>query len=137
MPNLPNDSPRAGRTVLIVEDDPEMLDYFERIVRDAGYRVLTATDGMTTLKIMRESKPDAVILDLMLPKYGGIELLYELQIGETKSIPVIVATARYTDSVARAAIVERPNVAAYFEKPVSPEALIKALREALDPAPPK
>src|SRR5688572_1871667 len=121
----PNPSPK---TVLIVEDDPEMLAYFERIVGDAGFRVITATDGLMTVEMMRDSKPDAVILDLMLPKYGGLELLFELQrLSATKSTPVIIATARYTDDAARAAIVQRPNVAAFFTKPVNPAALVDEL----------
>jgi DNA-binding response OmpR family regulator len=128
----PEPQRNGGKTVLIVEDDPEMLDYFERIVRDEGFRVLTATDGLTAVRMMREAKPDAAILDLMLPKYGGIELLLELRLGETKSIPVIVATARYTDSAARALIVKQSNVTAFFEKPVAAEALLDTLRRALN-----
>ncbi len=126
----PDPSRRVGRTVLIVEDDPEMLEYFEHVVREAGFSVLTATDGLMAIQKMRDSKPDVVILDLMLPKYGGVELLYELQtLGETRLIPLIVATARDTDDAARAAIVQRPNVAAFFEKPVSAEKLVDTLRE--------
>jgi len=124
-------SRRAGRTVLVVEDDPEMLAYFERIVADAGYLVLKATDGLETLRIMRASKPDAVILDLMLPKYGGLELLTELRLGATKAIPVVIVTARYTDAAALAAIDKFENVVRFFEKPVSSEDLVGALREIL------
>lgn len=128
--------PEPNPKVLIVEDDPEMLAYYKLIVGDAGFRVLTATDGLMAVETMRDSRPDAVILDLMLPRYGGIELIYELQLlAETKSTPIIVATARYTGPAARAAIVQRPNVAAFFEKPVNADALIDALHEILGGAP--
>jgi DNA-binding response OmpR family regulator len=120
-----------ARTVLIVEDDPEMLDYIERVVRGAGFRTRTASDGLAAMQAMRNFKPDLAILDLMLPKYGGLEMLFELRIGATRDIPVIVVTARYNDAASRAVIDKLPNVAAFFEKPVSGEDLVEAVRGAL------
>ena len=125
-PRKPAPGPKP-KTVLIVEDDASMLEYFERVVRDAGFASLTLTDGLSVLELMRRGRPDAVILDLMLPKYGGLELLKELGRGPTASIPLIIATARFTNEPERSFIVRQPNVAAFFEKPVDATELKDAL----------
>jgi DNA-binding response OmpR family regulator len=121
----------APKTVLVVEDDPGMLEFLARAVRDAGYEPLTATDGLQVLELARARKPDAVVLDLMLPHYGGMELLLELRRGSTAAIPLIVVTARFTGVAERSAITAQPNVKAFFEKPVSQDELLEALRRVL------
>lgn len=121
--------------VLIVEDDPGMLEYLERIVRDAGFRTATAVDGVEVVEKMRRLRPAAAILDLMLPRYGGFELLFELRRGDTAEIPLIIVTARFTGPADRALIVKQPNVAVFFEKPVPPEVLVNSLHQILGTRP--
>lgn len=126
----PRPKPKA-RTVLVVEDDPGMLEYLARTVRDAGYEVLTATDGLQVLELARSRRPDAMVLDLMLPKYGGMELLLELKLSSTSAIPLIIVTARFTGVAERSAITAQPNVKAFFEKPVGHDELVAALRRVI------
>ena len=79
--------------ILIVEDEPDMVlglkDYFEF----EGYEVLTAADGAAGLERARQHKPDLVILDIMLPRYSGLEVCKTLR-GEGFSAPIIMLTAR-------------------------------------------
>ena len=119
------------KLVLIVDDDAGMRDVLEFAVRAEGFRAELAAGGLEAVKKMRALKPDAGIVDLMLPDYGGIELLHELRRGETGSIPLIVVTARYTSPEDRAAIMRLSNVTHYFEKPVDTDVLTRALHAAL------
>lgn len=128
--NTPKPAPRP-KTVLVVEDDPGMLEYLARTVRDAGYEVLAATDGLQVLELARRKRPHAIVLDLMLPKYGGMELLLELKLSSTATIPLIIVTARFTGVAERSAITAQPNVKAFFEKPVGHDELVAALRRVI------
>ena len=72
-------------TVLIVEDDPTTIDLVRLYLRRDGYRVLTASDGLEGLNVARESRPDLVVLDLMLPKVDGLTVCQELR--EESNVP--------------------------------------------------
>jgi signal transduction histidine kinase/CheY-like chemotaxis protein len=84
------------RTILVVDDEPEELRMFWRMLSadERGYRVLTANDGEQALRIMRESAPDVVLLDLVMPRMDGFQLLEERsQDPALLAIPVVVITA--------------------------------------------
>ena len=121
----------GDKLVLIVEDDQGMREYLERVAKGEGFRTATAADGLQALKLMQELSPSVALLDLMLPRYGGFELLYELQRGAAAGVPLIIVTARFTGARDKAAISRMPNVAAFLEKPVSAEVLANALHELL------
>jgi CheY-like chemotaxis protein len=79
--------------VLLIDDSKFLRLASQRSLAKAGYEVWTAADGEEGLRIVREKQPDVVILDLMLPKMPGIDVLRAIkQTGETKQIPVIVQT---------------------------------------------
>jgi CheY-like chemotaxis protein len=63
-----------GKTVLVVEDEAQILKIMEIILRSGGYDVLTASDGATALRIVEESAPDALVTDLTMPGLSGREL---------------------------------------------------------------
>jgi len=81
--------------VMVIEDEKEIRDLVRYNLERAGYRVSTASDGETGLKDLFASRPDALVLDLMLPGRSGLEVLRELR-GEplTRDLPVVVLTAR-------------------------------------------
>ncbi|MBO0768818.1 MAG: response regulator transcription factor [Solirubrobacterales bacterium] len=79
--------------ILVVEDEPGILDFIERGLRRQGLEVITATDGATGLELARDPKVRVVVLDLMLPQLSGGEVLARLQ-PERPDLPVIVLTAR-------------------------------------------
>jgi CheY-like chemotaxis protein len=87
----------GGRTVLIVDDEPEALRLFRRMLASSGrgYRLLGATDGQQAVNILRERRPDVVLLDLVMPNMDGFRLLeVKNQDSELSGIPVIVISAR-------------------------------------------
>jgi DNA-binding response OmpR family regulator len=80
--------------ILIIEDSRLLRTTTERALMRAGYEVITATDGEQGLRLALESKPDLVLLDMMLPKLSGQEVLQRLRLNaSSKSIPVIVLTS--------------------------------------------
>ena len=80
--------------ILIIEDSRLLRTTTERALMRAGYEVITAIDGERGLRLALESKPDLVLLDMMLPKLSGQEVLKQLRLNaSSKSIPVIVLTS--------------------------------------------
>lgn len=87
-------SPSPGR-VLVVDDDPDALDLVIAMIGDRGYEIHTATNGREALDEIARVKPDAIILDLMLPEMDGFEVVHRLSLNpEWRAIPVVLLTAR-------------------------------------------
>jgi len=81
------------QTILIVEDEPTLQKTLSVALAQEGYEVKSALDGEEGLKMARESQPNLILLDLILPKMDGFEVLDELKKDTaTQSIPVIVLT---------------------------------------------
>lgn len=79
--------------VLIVEDEQTLLKTIEFAVKDKGYETLTAMDGEEASRIIKEEKPDAILLDILLPKKNGLDVLKEMKDDEeTADIPVLLLT---------------------------------------------
>ena len=67
------------KTILVVDDEEDVRDYFADILTDVGFNVVTAADGEQALDRLREKRPDFISLDLVMPKKSGIRFLYELR----------------------------------------------------------
>ncbi len=81
------------QTILIVEDEPTLQKALRIALEQEGYEVKSALEGEAGLKLAKESKPNLILLDLILPKIDGFEILTELKKDEsTKEIPVIILT---------------------------------------------
>ncbi len=114
--------------VLVVEDDPAVRDSLERSLRFEGYDVVTAADGVAALAAVAHHAPDAVLLDLGLPRLGGVEVCRRLRsAGDTT--PVLMLTARDATSDRVAGL----DVGAddYLPKPFALEELLARLRALL------
>src|SRR5262245_23229745 len=81
--------------ILIVDDEADLVRVLEFGLRSAGYEVVWAADGQEGLKMARESKPDLILLDLMLPKLDGYKVCRLLKFDDRyKHIPIIILSAR-------------------------------------------
>ncbi|MFU0504892.1 response regulator transcription factor [Pseudaminobacter sp. NGMCC 1.201702] len=81
--------------VLVAEDEPAILDSLDFILRRAGWSVKSVTDGEAALDAVRRLKPRVVVLDIMMPKRTGLEVLKQLRADEaTRNVPVLILTAR-------------------------------------------
>lgn len=109
-------------TVLVVEDERDIQDLVEFNLRQSGYRVLKAGDGLEGLRLAQAEKPDLVVLDLMLPGLDGKEVCRRLKQGEsTRAIPILMLTAlaEETDRIIGFEI----GADDYLTKPFSPREL--------------
>ncbi|HKJ02838.1 MAG TPA: response regulator [Longimicrobiales bacterium] len=126
------------RTVLVVDDEPDVRDYLAQILLDAGFNVRTACDGSEALDLIREEPPDFISLDLVMPRKSGHKLLYELRKDRKLSrIPVLVVTAHARDELGEGdladivdnRVISGPGV--YLEKPVKPLDYVRCVQRAL------
>jgi len=117
----------AGKRVLVVDDDVKTVELVKLYLNRDGYRVLTAYDGVEALRLARESHPDLIVLDLMLPGIDGLEICHILR-GES-DVPIIMLTAKTTDQDKLAGL----NLGAddYVTKPFSPRELAARVRAVL------
>ena len=91
-PNIPRSAPRELKRVLVVDDEPRMIDFIRMNLEIEGFQVLEAQNGFEALESIRTTLPDVVLLDVMMPQLDGFETLRMLR--EFSNIPVIMLTAR-------------------------------------------
>ena len=125
-----------SRLVLVVDDDEGVRELLSMLIKKEGWNVETAEDGLEGERKALALKPDAIVLDLMLPRYGGFELLKQLQSTELSKVPIIVVTGRYTDPSTTDMIRQESNVVELLEKPVKAMRFILALQRILRPGMP-
>jgi CheY-like chemotaxis protein len=83
------------KTIMVVDDNPDIITIVKTILEGKGYTVLSACSGSELLSLLKNSKPDLIILDIMMPEMDGLEVLTRLKgVTETASIPVILLTAK-------------------------------------------
>lgn len=122
----------ARRRVLVVEDDPSITLGLRINLEKEGYAVLAAEDGETGLTMARHDRPDLVILDVMLPKMNGFQVLQQMR-REGLSMPIIVLSAR-TGEMDKVTGLEL-GAEDYVAKPFSLAELLARVRAALRRAP--
>ncbi|NJL19429.1 MAG: response regulator transcription factor [Bdellovibrionaceae bacterium] len=111
-----------NQKILIIDDEPDVIDMVEMNLKAAGFKICSAEDGESGLKKAREEQPTMVILDLMLPKMSGLEVCKALKKdAATSHIPVIMLTAK-SDEVDRIVGLEL-GADDYVPKPFSPREL--------------
>jgi DNA-binding response OmpR family regulator len=115
------------KTVLVVDDEPRIVDLARDYLEHAGFAVLTATDGPSALRAVRTRKPDVLVLDLGLPGMDGLDVARQLR--RESSIPMIMLTAR-DDEVDRVLGLEM-GADDYVTKPFSPRELVARIRAIL------
>ena len=113
----------AAPTVLVVEDDPTILQLLEVNFEMEGFIVLRAEDGEQGLAVARESAPDVIVSDVMMPKMSGLELVKALKASTaTKAIPVILLSAKAQGTDVRQGL--EAGADDYVTKPFEPLDLI-------------
>jgi DNA-binding response OmpR family regulator len=120
--------PGAKPVVLVAEDDPSVRMAIEYVLEGEGFEVLVAEDGERALAMARTKSPDAILLDQMMPKLDGKQVLLKLKESETTAeIPVLVLTG-----MSRGAPGEWPG-AHFVGKPFAPDDLVECIRGVLGP----
>lgn len=115
--------------VLIVDDDQQTLLLMEQVLKSANVSVIRAEDGAQALEVLEETTPDVMLLDMLMPHVGGVDVLqYVIQTPRLDGMFVAVVSAHR--QLERADEVARAN--AYLVKPVRPGDIREALSQALD-----
>ena len=123
--------PPAGRSVvLVVDDDFDIREALSDVLASEGYNVLTAADGSEALDTLRAGiRPAVMLLDLMMPRVSGVEVIDALRKDEMlRQIPVVVCSAN------RGYGADDLGVLDVLRKPVSVDALLRAVARAIAPA---
>ena len=116
-----------GDTILVVDDELQIVRFVRAYLEDAGYRVVTASDGEEALFVARHEKPDLVILDIMMPGMDGWDFVRHYR--QERDTPLIMLTARVdeTDQVLGLEL----GADDYVTKPFSPRTLVARVRAVL------
>ncbi len=126
-----------GARILVADDDPELLKVTTVVLEAAGYHVIGARDGAEAIGVIEKEQPDAVVLDLLMPRMDGFEVckwLREREQATGKHTPTLVASSVGVDISRRRYQLETKadwNVDEYLEKPVSPSLLVKKVDKLL------
>jgi two-component system alkaline phosphatase synthesis response regulator PhoP len=120
------------KTILVVDDEPQIAQIAKDYLQHAGYAVITAGDGSEALALARERRPDLVVLDLGLPTLDGLDVARRLQ--RDRSIPIIMLTARVEESDRLKGL--ELGADDYITKPFSPRELVARVRAVLRRAQP-
>lgn len=126
-----------AKLVLIIDDDDGVRDLLTFMVKKEGFRAEVAVDGEEGVQKAERLRPDLILLDLMMPRYGGFEVLRQLQSGGLSRIPIVVVTGRYTDRSTAEMIRQESNVVDFLEKPLKPSVLGATLERLLKPRSPE
>ncbi len=138
-----------SKKILIVDDEPDIIAFLGALLEENGYTSVSAKDGAEGLELLRDEKPDLVLLDLMMPKKSGITMFQELRKDpDLSSVPVVVVTgvSEVTGVDFRNFMFKQPMrdekkfvettgltkytvPDGYIEKPIDPDELIKTIKE--------
>jgi DNA-binding response OmpR family regulator len=117
----------AGKTVLVVDDEPSIAQIAGDYLRHGGFGVLIASNGVDALAVARAQRPDLIVLDLGLPKMDGIEVARTLR--REGNVPIIMLTARIEESDRLAGL--ELGADDYMTKPFSPRELVLRVQAIL------
>ena len=128
----------ANRSLMVIDDDADLLAMLQDMFRGRGFDVMTAPDGEEGLRLSREHRPDLIILDIFMPRMNGLEVLASLR-GAHPALPVIVMSAGGDDALDQATVAMysrlRRGAGRLFDKPVNMKELTSAVDELLGTAP--
>ncbi len=117
-----------GKNVLVIEDEPNIIEAISFILSRDGWSVATHSNGHDAVGVVQDAMPDLVILDVMLPGKNGYDILRELRgADETQRLPVLMLTAK--GQVKDREMAERAGASRFMTKPFSNAEVLDAVRE--------
>ena len=120
------------KTILIVDDDRELVEGLRAVLERQGYRVMQAHDGHQGKQAIYNQRPDLVILDMMMPRMGGYPVLEHFR-DKADAPPIIMMTAN--EGSRHKAYAEYLGVVEYIRKPFAMERLLEVVNKTLRPQP--
>ncbi len=121
---------KKNKTLLLVDDEPDLRESLSIRLKTSGYRVVTASDGLEALKKARSLQPDLILLDLMLPRMDGYKVARLLKFdGRYSRIPILILSARGQDQDKELA--HSTGADDYLVKPFSSDELLARIERIL------
>lgn len=121
----------AGKTILLVDDDRDILTAMKAALAELGPRIITASDGNEAAVVSETEAPDLVVLDMMLPKRSGFLVMAKLKGGKDKSDPPRVIMITGNQGHRHKEYAQSLGVDVYFNKPFRMEKLIESVKKLL------
>ena len=119
------------KKILIVDDEPEMLEMIRFRLEKSGYTVFTATTGEECIKKAQDERPDVILLDILLPDLSGYEVSKRIKANEhTKNIPIIMVTAFIGDDAKKKGLEQGAQY--FISKPFNPEELLSEIKNIVE-----
>jgi DNA-binding response OmpR family regulator len=122
--------PPPLRTILLVDDDNEIIESMRTVLENKGFRIIVARDGNSGLTVAERENPDLIVLDMMMPKKSGFLVLEKLKGRPGGLIPTIMITGN--EGSRHRAYAEMLGVKDYIRKPFAMEKLVKAIEKILN-----
>jgi DNA-binding response OmpR family regulator len=123
------DAPQKKKRILLVDDDPEIIESLRYALESKGYDILVARDGNQGLAMAEREDPDLVILDMMMPKRSGFLVLEKLR--RTRPVPVRVIMITANEGSRHKAYAEMLGVDDYIRKPFAMDRLVESVARLL------
>jgi two-component system, OmpR family, response regulator VicR len=121
-----------SKTIIYIEDDPEMIDLVKLILNRRGYIVKGAQGGIEGFEMVKEDVPDLVLLDLMMPDIDGWDVFHKIkELEATRGVPVIVITAK-AQPIDKVLGLRIAKVDDYICKPFTPQELLGSIEKVLE-----
>ncbi len=114
-----------AKKILVIDDDPVVVNYLVTLFTDSGYEAVSAADGAEGFDVLQREKPDLITLDLQMPEEWGPRFYRKLSKSRFKDVPVIVISGIAGQHAIRKA-------AAYISKPFDRDKLLEVVRKALE-----
>jgi two-component system, NtrC family, response regulator AtoC len=130
----------GSRSIMVIDDDPDLREMLQHLFKERGFDVVTASDGEEGLRLSHERTPDLIILDILMPRLNGIEVLATLK-NAHPDLPVIVVSAGGERTLDQASLAMfsrmRHGAGRVFDKPVNLKELAAAVDDLLARAAPR
>ncbi|MBW2459966.1 MAG: response regulator [Deltaproteobacteria bacterium] len=121
------------KTILVVDDEPDIVTFISTVLEDGGYATQTAKDGVEALKLVQEGRPDLISLDITMPEKSGVRFYRDIKENdEYKDIPVVMVTGvtgEFKKFISTRKQVPPPE--GYLSKPVTKDELLSVVRKLI------
>ncbi len=128
-----SDSQNSGKTILVIDDEPDIVTFLTTLLEDNGFRVISAQDGQKGIEAARAERPDLVTLDITMPEKSGVGFYRELKKDpELGKVPVVIVTGVSTDFkqfISKRRQVPPPD--GYISKPIEEGEFLRIIRDLL------
>lgn len=122
-----------GKTILVVDDEPDVITYLSTVLEDNGYRTIPARDGVEAMTKIKDSLPDLITLDITMPEKSGVRFYREMRESDQwKGIPIIIVTG-VSEDFERFISTRRqvPPPDGYVNKPIDKDKILELVQKLI------